>query len=109
MKRRPIAVSEDSLDFEVINVIPEIITAAPTAAPRIPGKPNKMAKAMPGNTPWARASPIKARPRRITKVPAIAQAMETRTPAIRASTMKALKAKGVINQSKDATLLLQCD
>ena len=80
-KSRPIAVSDDSRERRVIRLTPAIIASAPTAAPTIPGSPSRSAPAMPGSTPWARASPMKASPRRTTKVPTIAQAIETSTPA----------------------------
>jgi hypothetical protein len=65
----------------------------------IPENPARIDTAIPGKTPWASASPIKANPLKITKVPAIAQATETRTPAISAWDMKALDENGVTNKS----------
>ena len=63
---KPIAVSLDSRDLRVINEMPVIITAALTAAPKIPDTPMSRAAAMPGTTPWARASPTNDRPRSTT-------------------------------------------
>jgi hypothetical protein len=93
------AVSEDNRERLVIKVMPPIMNAAPMAAPIIPENPARIDTAMPGKTPWASASPMKANPRKITKVPAIAQAIETKTPAISAWDMKALDENGVTNKS----------
>ncbi len=82
--RSPMAVSPESFERRVMTPIPRIMAAAPAAAPTIPGRPSSMATATPGRTPWARASPMKARPRRTTNVPTIPQAIETRIPAARA-------------------------
>ena len=94
----PMAVSDDNRDFRVIRLIPPIIITAPSDAPMIPGRPNKIATAIPGNTPCARASPINARPRKTIKVPTIQQVIETRIPASKARNKKVFDKKGSINK-----------
>ena len=96
MKSNPMAVSEERRERCVMTVTPPIMSIAPIAAPIIPGKPNRNARAIPGRTPWASASPIKAIPRMMTNVPAMAHAMETRMPAMSACIMKGFEVKGVI-------------
>ena len=54
--------------------------------------------AIPGRTPWARASPMKARPRRITQVPTTDVVRAASTPAARARCMKSNE-KGWVSQS----------
>ena len=68
------------LERWVMRVTPPIMTAAPDGAPTMPGKPRIRARAIPGSTPWARASPMKARPRRTINVPATAQAIADQHP-----------------------------
>jgi hypothetical protein len=78
---KPIAVSPDSRYRRVTTLTPDIMTPAPIAAPSTPEKPNSNAAATPGTTPWASASPAKARPRNTTNVPATAQMADTKMPA----------------------------
>src|ERR1035437_287545 len=80
------------------------MTAAPTAAPAIPGKPRSNAAATPGSTPWARASPMKASPRSTTNVPTIAQPTETRIPAARAGSMNSFWMNGSTRGPRDSSL-----
>jgi len=96
---RPMAVSGERLERRVMKPMPKIMAQAPSAAPAMPGRPRSMAAATPGSTPWARASPMKARPRSTTKVPTMPQATETRMPASRAWSMNPLAAKGLISRS----------
>ena len=91
---KPIAVSPDNLNLRVTMLTPPIMTAAPTAAPRMPENPSNIAVAIPGSTPWASASPTNAKPRNTTNVPAIAHVKATRIPPNSASRMNSLLAKG---------------
>ncbi len=99
-KRSPMAVSEDSRERRVMKPIPRIMAAVPTAAPSSPGRPSSMEMATPGRTPWASASPMKARPRRTTNVPTMPQAKETSSPAARALAMKPLCTNGETRRSR---------
>jgi len=65
-KSSPIAVSADNRTRDVITETPPIIATAPIAAPTTPGTPNSSARAIPGITPWASASPTNDRPRSTT-------------------------------------------
>lgn len=49
--------------------MPATITAALTRAPTVTSMPHTKASAMPGSTPWARASPMNDMPRTTTHVP----------------------------------------
>src|ERR1035437_2293466 len=80
------------------------MTAAPTAAPAIPGKPRSNAAATPGSTPWASASPMKASPRSTTNVPTIAQPTETNIPAARARSMNSFWMNGSMKGPRDSSL-----
>ena len=95
---RPMAVSDESPERLVTKLTPTIITAEPTAAPSMPGTPSNSAPATPGSTPCANASPMKARPRSTTNVPATAHSTDTRMPATSALRMNSLLEKGAINQ-----------
>ena len=98
-KNNPIAVSLDRRDRRVITLTPLIITTVPAAAPITTGQPRSTAVAMPGRTPWARASATKARPRSTTNEPTIAQHIATSTPAESARVMKSLSMKGLKRKS----------
>ena len=93
-KNRPMAVSLDSLERLVMTDTPPIITTVPATAPRITGNPSRIAVAMPGSTPCARASATNARPRSTTNVPTTAQLIATSTPARRARIRNSLSVKG---------------
>ena len=96
MNKSPIAVSLESFERAVMRPTPPIITTAPTAAPSIVGKPRIVAIATPGRTPWAKASPMKAIPRRTTYVPTTAHVSDTRIPANSARCINPLLRNGSI-------------
>ena len=94
---KPIAVSPERRKRRVTRLTPPIITTAPTAAPTMPETPKRRAVAIPGKTPWARASPTKARPRSTTNVPAIAHDKATKIPPINAKRRNSLLRNGSMN------------
>ena len=88
-KSRPIPVSSRIADRDETSDTRPAITAAATNAPAIGLNPPSTASAIPGMTPWARASPRKARPRRTTQVPIREVATTASRPASNARCMKA--------------------
>ncbi len=97
-KSRPMPTSSLRRDRRWTRLIPATMTAADTAAPTVRSKPRTTPRAMPGRTPWARASPMKVRPRSTTQVPTRAVMTATRTPASSARCMKGWE-KGSVSQS----------
>ena len=65
----PMAVSSPTRLRRFTSVIPPAITSALTSAPPMTLNPQIWARATPGMTPWARASPMNASPRSTTHVP----------------------------------------
>ena len=65
------AVSVGSGEYRRSVLMPLTMTSAATRAPRVGLPPMIRATAMPGRTPWARASPRKLSPRSTTHVPMI--------------------------------------
>src|SRR5690606_19623414 len=95
---RPTAVSSARRARRFTNVMPPTITAAVARAPRVRSNPHSTARAMPGMTPWARASPRKDRPRSTTQVPTTEDATTASIPAHSARCMNSA-AKGSVSQS----------
>ena len=65
----PMPVSSDSRVVRCTRLTPPTMTTALTIAPSDRSNPQMAARAMPGSTPWASASPKNASPRTTTHVP----------------------------------------
>ena len=83
----PTPVSSPSRDRRLTRLTPATIRAALTSAPTVTLNPHSTARAMPGITPWARASPRKLRPRSTTQVPTTDDATTASIPASSARCM----------------------
>ncbi len=84
---RPMPVSSRTRARRLTTVTAPLITSAATKAPAMGLKPHRMARASPGMTPWASASPRKVRPRNTTHVPTTAVAALANNPASSARCM----------------------
>ena len=95
---RPMAVSSLRAVWRWISSIPPTMTAAATTAPRTGEKSSTTASAMPGTTPWTKASPKKLRPRRTSQTPTTDAVTPASRPPYSARCWNP-SANGSVNQS----------
>ena len=86
-KSSPTPVSSPRRDRRFTRLIPPTMIAAVMRAPTVRLNPHSTARAIPGITPWASASPRKLRPRSTTHVPTTDEASTASIPASRARCM----------------------
>ena len=79
--------------------MPPTISSAAPSAPMVVLKPMRYASAMPGSTPWAKASPRNVMPRSTTQVPTTEVVSTASNAAHSALRMKVLSTKGSIHQA----------
>jgi hypothetical protein len=97
-KSRPMAVSSLSRELRLTTSMRTSMTAAAIAAPSRGLKSKATAAAMPGTTPWVKASPKKLMPRRTSHVPTTEHMRPARMPPSSARCWKP-SAKGSANHS----------
>ena len=102
-KSRPIAVSSLRLLCRRTVSISRSMTAAAIAAPSSGEKLKATAAAIPGTTPWVKASPKKAIPRSTSHVPTTEHISPARMPPMSARCWKP-SVNGSVNHSIRATV-----